>query len=100
MSENFRELPNLACDKCHTIMSHGVDLQNKKLLVRKNDIFVCSICGQINILGDANLRCMTVEEVNALDRQSQLQLGIAVAAVQTALDDHAGKKITSVNGVR
>lgn len=97
-ADGFRELPNLTCNHCNTVMSYGAPVQNEKQKIQKGDMFLCASCGTVNRMDDSHLVKMTRAEIEALDKQTQLMLATAVASIVQSQDSK--NEVVSVNGIR
>jgi hypothetical protein len=97
-ADGFRELPNLTCNHCNTVMSYGAPVMNQKQKIQKGDLYICSNCGTVNQMGDSMLQKMTRAEIEKLDKQTQLVLATTVAAIVQQQDTK--NEIVSVNGIK
>jgi RNase P subunit RPR2 len=98
LNDGVRDLPDMTCPKCNTVMSHGVTIQNAKPTHKVGDILVCSTCAVVSRVSEGGLVIMSRGDIEKLDDQSKMILAAAVASIRTKMT--AEKDIVSPNGVR
>jgi len=98
LNDGVRDLPDMTCPKCNTVMSHGVTIQNAKPTHKVGDILVCSTCAVVSRVSDGGLVIMTRAEIERLDKQSQVTLMAAIASIMKKHQE--SKDIVSPNGIR
>jgi hypothetical protein len=84
--DSFKELSGIHCPKCNTEFQFGKTLQNEHQAHRKGDLMICSACATVSAFDDGGLIQLTQGDMEKLDKQSQLMIAAAIAAIRQSQD--------------